>query len=190
MFWGKQIAPALQNDVLRRSKLQELIDCINPLLKVRVVLGSTPNITLDDNGLIIQVPNGGGGAGGGGGALATYRLKSVQGDYITCRTWDGASDGPVDVLIAKPWRLRESVTALTIYGVAHTYTYAAGPDGDNRERINAWPVSQTELELVSPAWVGNELIYAFSGVYTGAVDGSGHAITNLMTSDNRQWAKI
>ena len=38
--------------------------------------------------------------------LVPFRIKSVQNDYLTCRTWDGTNDGDTDVLIAKPFLLR------------------------------------------------------------------------------------
>jgi hypothetical protein len=56
------------------------------------------------------------------GQLQMYRLKSVQGDYITCRTWDGTTEGGSDVYLAKPHKLRNSITSQTIDGVTVDYT--------------------------------------------------------------------
>lgn len=63
-----------------------------------------------------------GGGNGVGISAKRYRVKSVQGDYLTCRTWDGTTEGGNDVLIAKPPQLRHSIESQTIDGASVTYS--------------------------------------------------------------------
>lgn len=42
----------------------------------------------------------------GGTGVSPYRIKSIHNDYLTCRSWNGTTDGTTDVLIAKPFLLR------------------------------------------------------------------------------------
>jgi hypothetical protein len=58
----------------------------------------------------------------GGTISKRYRVKSVQGDYLTCRTWDGTTEGGTDVLVAKPPQLRHSIESQTIDGASVTYS--------------------------------------------------------------------
>jgi hypothetical protein len=39
--------------------------------------------------------------GGAGSPVVRMRIMSVQADYLTCRTWDGATAGTDDILVAK-----------------------------------------------------------------------------------------
>jgi hypothetical protein len=120
-------------------------------------------------------------------SAAMYRLKSVQDDYVTARTWDGTADGPTDVLIAKEYKVRCSLTGETIFGIAHTYTYATGPDSLNKQRTNA-DGTHTETEIVVPPWVPDEIFYAVQ-VTTDVANPDGGTINLLMFGRAAQWAK-
>lgn len=43
---------------------------------------------------------------GGGGGVVAMKIKSVSTAYLTCRSWDGTTEGGTDVLVAKPPALR------------------------------------------------------------------------------------
>jgi len=57
--------------------------------------------------------------GSGGAGSSPFRLKSIQNDYLTCRTWDGTTDGSTDVYVAKPFLLRH---ALANYSTISSFT--------------------------------------------------------------------
>jgi len=127
---------------------------------------------------------------GGGGTARMFLLKSVQGDYVTAHTWDGAIEGATDLFIAKEYKLRNSLSGETIFSVAHTYAYGAGPDGNNIQRTNTDTVaSVSEQEIVIPPWIVNEIIYAVEAG-TGIVDGFGNPVTLQMVGRSAQWAKM
>ena len=78
-----------------------------------------------------------------------FRIKSSNGDYWTCRRYDGTDEGDTDYLIAKPFELRPSVTALG----TQTYSYSAdnaraatdGPDSEDQEVIPPWVVNESVI---------------------------------------------
>ena len=45
-----------------------------------------------------------------------FRFKSIADDHIVCRTWDGATEGGADVLVAKPPVLRGDGETRTVNG--------------------------------------------------------------------------
>ncbi|HEV2210860.1 MAG TPA: hypothetical protein VG167_18965 [Verrucomicrobiae bacterium] len=129
-------------------------------------------------------------AGGGRGSTPAneYYLESVQDDYLTVQAWDGhQTSGPV-LYIAKPPKLRTSLITAIIYGVVHHYTYSAGPDQFNLLRTNTWPQG-TETELVTPAWLMGDIIYAIPA-NTSIKDAGGNPISLLMVGEARQWASL
>jgi len=40
--------------------------------------------------------------------IEQFRYKSMKGDYLVCRTWDGTTEGSSDIYIAKPETLRKT----------------------------------------------------------------------------------
>ena len=156
--------------------------------------GGTPSVgmvrqaILDDSVKLIEVDLG---SGGGGGASGPYRVKSVAGDYLVCRTWDGTTEGASDVFIAKEWKHRNSLTAETIMGQAHTYGYAtdaSDPSGMNVIRNDSVVGGATTAERLLPPWVQDEEVMAVAG-RTGVVAGDGTAVALLVTARSAQWAE-
>lgn len=140
-------------------------------------------------GMVLDIESRGGSAAATGGTQ--YHLKTVQSDYITCRTWDGSSDGATDIHIAKPYKWRNSIASDLLQGITHTYTYTSNVDGlgvDNVSRINSWS-STSETEMMFPVWVFNEIIHAVPMNHTG-VTVSGKELKLLMVSSPRQWGKV
>ena len=127
----------------------------------------------------------------GGRRQFLLRLKSVEHDYIVCRTWDGTTEYSGDIAVAKPMRLRTSVTTEMKYGIEHAYTYAAGPDSLNLQRTDAWTEGETPLtedQLVTPPWTLDEEIEVMYGETTVVLSTS--PVMLRMTAPWRQWAKI
>lgn len=132
--------------------------------------------------LIINAP-----LGSGGGEAQMFKLKSVQKDYLTARSWDGTTEGTVDTYIAKPYRLRES-TAETGY----TFTFSGS--APNRIRLkHDDATSDEEYEVVIPIWLVNELVYAIpanTGVKTTNDESSTvQDVALLLVGDSKAWAK-
>ena len=111
-----------------------------------------------------------------------FRIKSVQGDYLTCRTWNGVVEGGNDVLVAKNYLLRNSIVSRG--GISYTYT-------STTERT-ANDGADTENQVVVPSYVVNDEIFAipFQKGGTGAENPSGGYVNYLdINSDGRAWAK-
>lgn len=129
---------------------------------------------------------------GGGGGDTLYKLQSVQGDYLTARTWDGTTLGSIDIYIAKDELHRNSISSATIEGVSHTYTYGAGGDANNVARTNQWTISGTaysQIEEITRPWVTNEVIRAHTCNHT-LVSVSGNPLTLIYSGPFRAWGKI
>lgn len=134
------------------------------------------------------------GAGGGGASARMYRLKSVQADYVTCRTytWNSTTslyeDGDTDVYIAKQFKLRNSIAFEIIEGQRYDYSYFVGPDTLNVVRNALISGDLVETCMVTPEWLANDLIFALgcnSGVRVGNSE-----IPLIMLDDGRAWARI
>ncbi|HEV2350844.1 MAG TPA: hypothetical protein VG028_13465 [Terriglobia bacterium] len=148
----------------------------------RLLPGNGYRIKRYPEGIALEIlgPTGGGATGAG-----MYHLKSVQGDYLTCRTWDGTNEGEVDIYVAKPYKLRNSLVSVTELGVVYNLTYAA-LDANNVARTKAGG-GNSETEWVIPMWVPNDIIYSIAAL-TGVADATGKAINLLMIGEAREWA--
>lgn len=134
------------------------------------------------NGVILQIQPG----GTGGGRSAAYRVKSANGDYLVCRTYNGTSEGSEDVNIAKPFDARQ-LTSETLDGVATTYTYTGAATVLNRFRTASFS-GTTEQQQVVPLWKVDGLIRVMSIDYSGVtVD---DADLKLMEISSRAWARV
>jgi hypothetical protein len=128
-------------------------------------------------------------SGGTSGAIAKpYHLKAVQGDYVTARTWDAKRgiEGSSDVLLAKEYSIRNSVTDETVVGVPRTYSYEDGPDSLNVYRVHD-DGTNSQVEIVTPPFRVDEIIYGIRSL-TGVTDGDGNTIGLLMIR-SCQWGK-
>jgi hypothetical protein len=89
-----------------------------------------------------------------------FRYKSMTADCLVCRTWDGANEGGVDVLVAKDPKQRNSTqtTALLEDSMQVNYTYPY-PDLAKRLATNG-STGTSEIQLVLPRYLSNDLIFA------------------------------
>lgn len=113
------------------------------------------------------------------GRVKRFRVKSIQGDYITCRTWDGTTEGANDVLIAKPYQLRNSITSRN--SISYSYT-------NTTERV-ANDGTDTETQVVVPSYVVDDEIFAIGKAPTGVDDGTDPITWLDLNLDARAWAK-
>lgn len=88
--------------------------------------------------------------------VAMYKLKSIQGDYLTCLTWDGGTAGTEDVYIAKNYKLRNSISSATINGELITYSY--GQDHVTRTAVDT--NGHEETQTVIPYYLVGDIIIA------------------------------
>lgn len=174
--------------ILNSEDMNRIVRRVNALSLLKVRLGSSNAFFVGENEVVLQLKRSGS-AGDSSSGTERFRLKSVQANYLTCRPWDGATELAIDVLIAKPYMLRESLPSpRTEGGTAYTLTYTAGIDSNNRKRLKTTG-GITETQLVAPVWVVNDEIYSIEAD-TGVVDGSGKPITRLMGFEARQWTTI
>lgn len=123
--------------------------------------------------------------GNSAGKPAEFKVKEVFDDYLRCHTWNGTTEGAFDVFVAKPPRIRCSITQEYKYGTRHTYTYTAGPDAPNKLRLDS-DGSSTETQRIVPVWIIDEIIYAVPAV-TSVKTAVGATVTMLMVADARKW---
>lgn len=134
------------------------------------------------------------GSGGGGASARMYRLKSVEADYVTCRTytWNSTTslyeDGDTDVYIAKEFKLRNSIAFEVIEGQRYDYSYF--PSGYALNVVRNAHINGVFIEtcMVTPEWLADDLIFALgcnSGVRVGNSE-----IPLIMLDDGRAWARI
>jgi len=128
------------------------------------------------------------GGGSGSGEVQMLRLKSVQDDYLTCRSWDGTTEGGTDIFVAKAYKNRCSLTSESVYGVAHNYTYANGPDSMNRKRDDSAFGYGVETQRIIPPWCLNDVIFAIK-VKKSGVQKDGTELT-LLDIHLRPWARV
>jgi len=85
-----------------------------------------------------------------------YHFKSMEDDYLVCRTWDGENEGDEDINISKPTKLRFSITSETIDSDAVSYS---SYDTSTQTR-NADDGSTSEDQVIVPRYLVNDVIYA------------------------------
>lgn len=126
----------------------------------------------------------------GGGGAERFRVKSVQGDYVTCRTWDGTTEGGTDIKIAKPPKLRHSVTSESIEGVTISYSYSTRSNNNDGQRTaSASGASQTEI--IMPVYITNDVIFATKPLRGTGVSVSGTPLEYLdLNVDGRAWGMV
>jgi len=131
--------------------------------------------------------------------LQLFRITAVQGDYLTCRTWDGTNLGGADILVAKPENLRASLAAENVDGVALTYNWAFD-DGSGNTRV-CYDGTYSETQVCFPRYIyytqagnvaANNQDVIRAGLFTGptgvaTVDDAGQFWCELKPA--RVWAK-
>lgn len=174
--------------------MNRIVDTLNALSNLSVIRNDKNAFTLTDSNAVLEIAgNPASDVTGTSGAAAArmFKLVSVQGDYLTCHTWDGTTEGSTAIFIAKDPKLRESLGSESIFGVTHMYSYSAGPDGNNDLRKDN-DGTRYQFELVTPPWLAaggtKDIIYAIPAL-TGVLDGGGNPIFLLNVSPFRTWAK-
>lgn len=124
------------------------------------------------------------GRGGGSAGLKLHRFKSMGTDHLVCRTWDGTTEGSTDIKIAKPDKLRFSITAATIDTVALAYS-----DYDTSAQTrSASDGTSSETQVITPRYLVNDLIWAMTCTTLVTVTGTVLTLLDLNISA-RAWAR-
>lgn len=131
-----------------------LVPWLNGLLKAgkasRIKPGRGYRVKVSPEGTILEIDAlGGGGAAAPALSLQRFRLKSIGANTLTCRTWDGSSEGATDVLVAKPTKLRNAIVTELIDARVITYSYPS-----NIERVAAATGFPDEQQNIVPRYLG------------------------------------
>lgn len=191
VFNGKRIEPIKAGNIPGAGKFNEVVAGVNALLTMRVKAtdGQNPKVTISRGGTVIELPKAAAVTTSGGSGATRMRVKSVQGDYLVCRLFDGTNEGAANINVAKAPDLRHSLTSQTIAGVAVTYdTYAISGSGVCTRAAHATGVVN-QVEMVLPVWVcgtgPDSEIWADQ-----PVGGTGVAAAPIyMVRDNRAWCQ-
>jgi hypothetical protein len=129
-------------------------------------------LTVSPNGLTLTPGEAAGQAGAWGVERARFRVKTIQNDYLVCRTYDGTTEGSEDINVAKPWDLRRTpFHGVAVNGITCTYSSAIARSATNG--------SVTESQVITPPYFANCEIWAFKAV------GGGTSVT--VSSDTLVW---
>lgn len=96
-------------------------------------------------------------SGGSGFTISTYHYKSMESEFIICRTWDGSNEGSSDIYIGKPPELWFSVDSETIRGDDITYD---NYDFDNQTRRAQTTTGAPETQRVTRPYIEDDIIWA------------------------------
>ncbi len=125
--------------------------------------------------------------------VSMFKLKELFGDYLRCKTWDGtrggdgAGEGEDDVLIAKPFKLWNTILTANLDLVTVGYTY----DPTTVKRTATTDIDH-EIQIVIPRYLIDDIIYAAEckGGNSG-VNGPGDVPIKWidLNRDGRAWAR-
>lgn len=143
----------------------------------RIIPHPTIRARAGTNGIALQVLQ-------SSGPITVWRFKSMETEFIICRSWNGETEGSTDVKIAKPSKLRFSIVLETIDGSDVNYD---GYDLTAQTR-NASDGTNSETQVIVPRYLVDDLIFACRA-NSLATDEDEHKIGLMdMNVDGRAWA--
>lgn len=122
-------------------------------LSCKILPGIGYKVRQTTSGTVLEIVPGNGKASSGPQA---YRFKSMQDDYLVCRTWDGTTEGATDVNVAKPTLLRFSLSTRTVAGQVLTFSQYNLTNQTRISMLNSSP----ELEVIIDRYEVDDVIYA------------------------------
>jgi hypothetical protein len=181
-----------------RPVWQEFNRLIDYVREIAVVGGRNVEITRTINGTLI-VPQAV--KSGGDSTIRQYRIKSIQNDFYTCRTWNGSEEGTTDISIARPFEHRVSnfngqSVAYSSDGDVFTATYSYTSATKRTKTVSGVaetqvlvPYFKTDFHLIYAVNVSAPLTAGPSN--TPITDTNDNPITLLdLNVDGRAWAKL
>ena len=174
------LRPWKKDDALSARHFQEPVDAINALKS-----GVAPVSKINGD----KIP----------ALLAQFRVKTIDDDFLGCVVWDGVTEGQT-IQVAKPYLLRKTphdftanggLTRTLPNGRENKYTYL---NTQKRKAENASDSDDTELQIIVPAYVENDLIYCAKGIRGGIDTKNDDDVEQTlfwidMNNDGRAWAK-
>lgn len=120
------------------------------------------------------------------GPITTWHFKSMDTDFIVCRSWDGTNEGSEDVKIAKPPELRFSIVTETIDGTDVTYD---GYDLDAQTRF-AHDGTTDETQVIVPRYLVDSLVYVCRANSCGTDEDENPIGLLDLNVSGRAWAAV
>ena len=114
--------------------------------------------------------------------IQRFRIKSIEGNFLVCVTWNGSTEGANSISVARAYLLRRAITLHN--GISFTYS--------SNVRRTATSGSDSETQVIVPAFAVDDQIFAFRQPRggTGVVDNAGKAVIwQDLNLDARAWAK-
>jgi hypothetical protein len=179
--------PGERPGVFSSARMNQLLRALNALLTMRIVKGPTNQVLIADAGTVLQIATGAtSGAAGGSASADKFRIKSYSGTYITCRTWDGTTEGNSDVYVALPPEIRSSIASEVIDGDTYTYTYTLATQSRVSVRTSD---SDSVTEYMTPRFIVDQEILAIKVNGNTTVSVGGNAL-EYQAITGREWAAV
>ena len=162
------------------AKCNELVRAVNKGMRIRgggpIAVSGNPDsgylISLNYGQVIERMPK-----VTGGSTATRLHVKSVQNDYLTCRTWDGTTEGGTDILVAKPPMLRHDASYYNI----STATLTTINQNEVEIDYSTWK----ERWMVTPDYKTNTEIWAVAGATGVMVTIDEEEVELALMDDNR-----
>lgn len=124
-----------------------------------------------------------------GTSVVRLVFKEMQDDYIVCRSWDGTNEGTADIFVAKPPKLRASVTEETLDGIDFEYSYVTTGTEKYVSRTSTNQSDNTaETQKIVPRFIPDDEIFAIAAS-TGIETVDAESVSMLdLNVDARAWA--
>src|SRR6185295_3271880 len=110
-----------------------------------ILQGVGYKVRCTEEGTLLEIIPGAGGTGTPV-AISQFQITNIRSDHLVCRTWNGAALGTTDVIVAKPYKLRGSITSQVLDEVTVDYTYF-GSEFLEREAIIRGEWIETQIIL-------------------------------------------
>jgi len=179
------------------KKINQLIDYVR---EISVVHGRNVRLTRTMNGTLLT---GEAVAESGGAEVQQLRLKSIENDFYTCRSWNGTTEGSTDIYVARPFQHRvtnfdgQSI-AYSSDGDAFTATFAYTSTTKRTKTISGTaetqvliPYFKTDFDLIYAIDVGQTITIRSGAGYATLTDPNDAPITLIdLNVDGRAWAKL
>ncbi len=167
-------------------KINQLIDYMR---EISVVNGRDVRVSRTMNGTLLL---GSATVQGSGSTLKHYRVKSIEGDFMTCREYDGTTEGATDIYIARDPELRRSrfegqSIAYNSDGDSFTATYTYSSNTKRVKTVSG--VAETQVIVPYYKTDFTVILAAESENKSGVTDPDENDIY-LVEVTQRAWAKL
>jgi hypothetical protein len=140
-------------------------------------------------GTFLEIAPSGGGGTSGGTDIACVQIQSVGQDHYSVKLWDLDTEAVTgDAFnVAKPTKLRGTITAETINAVAITYDYTGFTTSYMQREADDG--TNSEKQVIVPYILTNDLLWVANVGVTGVVVSSVDVAWLDLNIDARAWAR-